>query len=432
MPGYRNLCCSKCGWITQRDGLLPKHCDNPKCAFPFPAAVLTPINHPYGQDLPAIGQKKGGPPTSPPTQPRSRPESSHAQSAQASNNQRGGRHNRWGNRSPPPQGRYRPDNSAPASSQQHRRPRRSSSAQPPLNDDPDNSKNKEEMSPQSQSEESQDSLRWPLSQQPMLQDGDAKTHRAALVTKINRYQQLIAGLHPTEDEIFLQKFRGIIHDTKQEIIQLNSPQDQLKNLQAALARKATVEAALHAEIAEKQALLATVQEESADLMLREKQLMAIIMNLNGSGLILPGADLPTTEQYMQVQSQLAALHSQYSLEKQQWDQQLQMLHSVPNLPEDAVKLLPSPQPQAQAAPPTPGTAPLSPPAEPQRRNPEPLLTGYEAFNDFEETDVEYGPGGSLAPARSSPYGPAPVDSAQAAAHASSPFLEETKETTPTS
>ena len=270
----------------------------------------------------------------------------------------------------------------------------------------------------------------------MLQDGDAKTHRAALVTKINRYQQLIAGLHPTEDEIFLQKFRGIIHDTKQEIIQLNSPQDQLRNLQAAQTRKKSVENALLAEIAEKQALLATVQDEIADNMLREKQLMAIVMTSNGSDLTLPGADLPTTEQFMQVQGQLAALHSQYSLERQQWNQQLQMLHAVPNMPEDAVKLLPILQPQAQPAPPTPGAAPESPLAEPQRRNPEPLLTGYEAFNDSDEVDVEYGPGGSSAPSlqwqRSSPYGPAPVDSAQAAALASSPFLEEIQDTTPAS
>ena len=437
MPGYRNLCCSKCGWITQRDGLLPKHCDNPKCAFPFPAAALTPINHPFGQDLPATGQKRGGPPTSPPTQPRSRPESSHAQSAQASNNQRGGRHNRWGNRSPPPpQGRYRPDNSAPASSQQHRQPRRSSSAQPPLNDAPDNSKKKEERSPQSQSAESQDSLHSDLSQQPMHQDGDAKSHRAALVAKINRYQQMIAVLHPTEDDHFLQKCHGIIHATKQEIIQLNSPQDQLRNLQAAQARKASVEAALLAEIAEKQALLATVQDEIADNMLREKQLMAIVTTSHGCDLTLPGADLPTTEQFMQVQGQLAALHSQFCLEKQQWNQQLQMLHAVPNMPEDAVKLLPILQPQAQTAPPTPGAAPESPLAEPQRRNPEPPLTGYEAFNDSDDADVEYGPGGTLAPSlqwqRSTPYGPAPVDSVQAAALASSPFLEEIQDATPAS
>ena len=257
---------------------------------------------------------------------------------------------------------------------------------------------------QSSQPESQDS---PQNQQPMQLDGDAQTLRKTLVAKLQRYQQTLAGLHPTEDSQFVLRCKDVISETKQEIILLNTPQDQLRNLQAALARKQLVNEDLTVKINELQYLRATTTDEIAEMMLREKTLMTMIQN--SPGMSLPGADdQPTTEQFMLLQSQLSILHSQLNSERQLWGQQLQLLQSVPNLPEEAVMLLPvlaAPDPHAPATP--TGIPVHSAPGTPTAAatNPEPFANGFESF----AVDDDYGPGASASSQsrqRPQPYGPA--------------------------
>ena len=122
---------------------------------------------------------------------------------------------------------------------------------------------------------------------------------------------------------------------------------------------------------------------------------------------------------MQLQAQLSALHSQYSADQASWKQQIHMLTLVPNLPEDAVKLLPVIPNEVPAAPPTPTGLHVPSDDEPDLSPPaDALLNGFE---DFHDTDDMYGPraptSSSSLRSRSVPY-----------AGPTEPFLEEEAQT----
>ena len=259
----------------------------------------------------------------------------------------------------------------------------------------------------------------------MQQDGNAQTERELLVRKLQRHLATLEHLSPIEDASLITQCEEIIRTTKEQLILLHSPQDQLRNVQAAIARNQGLATALSSKICNFQRQETHLKDKIAEMMLREQQLQEICksqVQLVASPETPEDADgRPSNEQFMQLQAQLSALHSQYSADHAAWKQQIHMLALVPNLPEDAVKLLPVIANEVLAAPPTPtglqvpsdDEQDLSPPADA-------LLNGFETFNDRDDDDM-YGPrappSSSSLRSRSAPY-----------AGSSEPFLEEEAQT----
>ena len=229
----------------------------------------------------------------------------------------------------------------------------------------------------------------------MLQDGNVKTERELLVSKLQRHIATLQHLSPIEDASLITQCQDIIRVTKEQLILLHSPQDQLRNVQSAIARNNILASDLSTKICNFQKQETLLKDKIAEMMLREQQLLAICQAHDEQQLALSGPNTPpdaegrpSQEQYMQLQAQLSALHCQYSADQATWKQQIRMLALVPNLPEDAVKLMPVIPDEAPAAPPTPTGLHFSSDEEDPGPPVDALLNGFE---DFHDTDVMYGP-----------------------------------------
>ena len=281
----------------------------------------------------------------------------------------------------------------------------------------------------------------------MQQDGDDITkQKAELSLKIRRYESLLDEVTEAKDPAAFKLFTDIVADCKHRYILLNTPEDQLRNLRAAIARKNKLSVDLANQINSLMETLAEVKSKLAIDLQREQTLIAMTT-------IVPLAELHLTDhpmvinspQYQHMQQSyedrlcnmaetLRQKEAQWANLCQGWNQQQTAAQSVLGIPEDVIRLMPVIAPVTFAAPPSPATASLidhmqvafhAAPATPVAafvdgdsehdfHDPNALLSGYESMSlNAQEVDEIYGAAQSTSAARSSPY----------AGGSEAPFLE---------
>ena len=236
----------------------------------------------------------------------------------------------------------------------------------------------------------------------MHQDGDSdKEHKAQLSGKIKRYEAALQALDPEVDQNAIKLCNEVIADAKQELIQMNSPQDQLRNLRSALSRKQALSDHLASQISLMMEDLDSVKQEITQMKDREVVLIGMITMTPVQTTQSAGMEA----QLQELQQQFTAMQYNFQLEKEQWHRQLSEAQSVQGCPDDVKKLLPVIIPPTPFLSPAPGTPlqPLQPPQFQATAPPPPAMpTGFEPINGDDLDDL-YGPVFGPAQARSSPY-----------------------------
>jgi len=238
----------------------------------------------------------------------------------------------------------------------------------------------------------------------LSQDGESeapnKFSRQALVNKLNRYIQLQRSITELEDPVLFRSCQESILSVKEEIRSLNSPHDQLKNLQGAITRKQKIVSDLTSQSSALQNQILSVNNEVLNLQEIEKKLIGQISHA-------PISMQVNEDQYLQMQLRLSLMEQSMRQERTNMDTFLSQLQAVPNLPEDAIKLMPITTGPAASPTPLAPSAPLSPPGPPG--SPGGSATGMPTGYDSFDGEDDYGPL-STTPSRPSPYGPAPQSS----------------------
>jgi hypothetical protein len=186
-----------------------------------------------------------------------------------------------------------------------------------------------------------------------------------------------------------------------QIRSLNSPHDQLKNLQGAINRKQKIVSDLTSQSSALQNQILSINNEVLNLQEIEKKLIGQISQA-------PISMLVNEDQYLQMQLRLGLMEQSMSQERSNMETFLSQLQAVPNLPEDAIKLMPITIGQAAPTSPLAASAPLSPPGPPA--SPGGSAKGMPTAYDSLDLEDDYGPLSS-SPLRPSPYGPAPAPQA---------------------
>ena len=171
----------------------------------------------------------------------------------------------------------------------------------------------------------------------MSQDGESdaptKRSRQDLVNKLNLYINFQSSITESEDPVLFKSCQESILLVKEEIRSLNSPHDQLKNLQGAINRKQKIVSDLTSQSSALQNQILSINNEVFNLQEIEKKLIGQISQA-------PISMLVNEDQYLQMQLRLSLMEQSTSQERSNMETFLSQLQAVPNLPEDAIKLMP--------------------------------------------------------------------------------------------
>jgi hypothetical protein len=252
-----------------------------------------------------------------------------------------------------------------------------------------------------------------LSPQPKSPDGKAedlsiKAQRALLTTKLAKYESMLVTLTEKEEPVLFKSCQDTITATKEQVMALNTPHDQLKNLQAAIVRKQKWAEDLTSQASSIQIQQLGVQTEILNLQVHEKKLISMISQQT------PLTDTEVTEdQFLQAQLALSSMAQQLAQQQAEMSRFFIQLQSVPGLPDDVLKLVPGLSPGSPAAPtPMVGQSapctPYRPPGISAHSPSSPIPPGMPStMPSFDNVDMEdsetYGPY-SLSASRASPYG----------------------------
>ena len=191
----------------------------------------------------------------------------------------------------------------------------------------------------------------------------AKASKEKLSAQIKRQETAIQSMDPVEDKTAIELCQGIIDRAKASLIALNPPQDQLRNLQAAMARRSTLQEKLEHQISQAQHQLHQVKSE---LSLMAQQEASLIEKLTSSSRHIVDHEKQNNEdRLLQLQFQMNSMATQMNQDKSQFASLITALRSTPNMPEEAIKILPhllAPASQAAEAAQIPvgNSAPQSP------------------------------------------------------------------------
>ena len=254
------------------------------------------------------------------------------------------------------------------------------------------------------------------------------------MAQIKRQEAAIQSLDPEEDKTAIVLCQGIIDRAKASLIALHPPQDQLRNLQAAMARRTALQDQLENQISQAQRQLHQVKSE---LGLMAQQEASLIEKLTSTSRHNVDHEKQSHEdRFLQLQFQLNSMASQMNQDQTQLATLVTALRSTPNMPEEAMKLLPrtaapapqvaelsqtaveliAPQPAVQSRLP-PRRAPTTPTLQNQGA-PAPIVEEVHSdvesrhsqhIDDYQVTDglhdgfEEFGPS-AISKSRPSPYG----------------------------
>ena len=158
-----------------------------------------------------------------------------------------------------------------------------------------------------------------------------KAAKERLSAQIKRQEAAIQSMDPVEDKTAIDLCLGIIERAKASLIALHPPQDQLRNLQAAMLRRTNLTTLLEQQIAKAQHQLQTVQSELSLMAQREASL---IEKLTSSTRHIIDPDKQSHEdRFLQLQFQMNSMASQMSHDQTQFASLITALRTTPNMPE---------------------------------------------------------------------------------------------------